>query len=221
MENFFGLEVEYETIRLYQKMTNNYSRLQDNSVFIPAIVHYMFPCEVFDKNLFQTVKLERSVIAYAFEYYAGVISKNKKEWIGTNIRGEEYSKADYKDEERHLNEFLQQILEFINILKLSEVEYKAYIKALTIFNILKQIEHCERCYVYQKNDILDEEKKCRSAIMEDFYDMPNMEGVEECPITLQKIKKMYITKCGHKFEKEAIQEHLKNDSRCPLCRTIL
>jgi hypothetical protein len=42
-----------------------------------------------------------------------------------------------------------------------------------------------------------------------------------CSITLSEPEKLYITKCGHKFEEsELIKWRLKNNI-CPNCRTIL
>lgn len=39
-----------------------------------------------------------------------------------------------------------------------------------------------------------------------------------CPLTLEILKNPVMDNCGHTFEKDAIEQHLKNDRCCPLSR---
>lgn len=45
----------------------------------------------------------------------------------------------------------------------------------------------------------------------------------ECPICLDIIesKNLSTNLCGHNFHKFCIEEHLKNNKNCPICRSII
>ena len=44
---------------------------------------------------------------------------------------------------------------------------------------------------------------------------------DECPITLMKYRKGYITLCNHSFSKTGLDKWLKNNFTCPICRRNL
>lgn len=45
-------------------------------------------------------------------------------------------------------------------------------------------------------------------------------GEEQCPICLRAFdREVTVTSCGHKFGKSCLDEWLKNEFSCPLCRT--
>ncbi len=44
---------------------------------------------------------------------------------------------------------------------------------------------------------------------------------DDCPITLMKYKKGYMTSCNHSFSKKGLDKWLKDNFTCPICRNNL
>lgn len=56
------------------------------------------------------------------------------------------------------------------------------------------------------------------TVLNNCLEYTDLNQADECPITLEKIKKGIKTPCNHKFDSKAFKKAISTDYRCPLCR---
>lgn len=61
-----------------------------------------------------------------------------------------------------------------------------------------------------KNTDNSKKRLQKSALVEDLY---------LCPITMEILEEPLVSNCGHTFEKSAINDWMKKNKNCPVCKT--
>ena len=211
---FYGMKVEETHFETFVNMVNDFHIIKQIEISIPNIINKIFKAVY----LCNGVKIPRSILAYAFEYYLSSVYRNKQQWIELKYKNpNSYNEDAFKI-------FVSHISNFIYVLKLSDEEYELHKKTFESFKNFELLQGEYTLCINEINNLSKEEQRARAEINHEhnmFKQFQQSLNNEECPITLHRIQHMYITKCGHKFERDALIEHLKNNNSCPLCREIL
>ena len=121
---FYGMKIEEKHFRTFTEMVRYFIYVKNIERDVPSIIE-----KVFCDNFFcDKVKIPKSILAYAFEYYITSICKNKQKWFELQIIYNEY----YNEDDFKL--FVAKISNFIYILKLSDEEYELHKKIFESFN---------------------------------------------------------------------------------------
>lgn len=117
--------------------------------------------------------------------------------------------------------------------KLIYVINKTNLSDLNIFpKIIQDLKKCYQCssiWNFHSDIRLIEDKnnyeydKCDNCKIKEHIDFNTLQYITKCVICLDNVyKKDHIkTLCKHSFHKYCIDNWLKNNNKCPLCRTII
>ena len=107
---------------------------------------------------------------------------------------------------------------------ISELEEQLQIARNEYWQIKETVEKLKANYnkLLKKYNLLSEKnvqnEKIKNQILDTFKIREKFEK-EICSICREEAGEFMVTNCGHNFHKNCIKIHLRNNNKCPMCRT--
>ncbi len=111
-----------------------------------------------------------------------------------------------------------------------QLEFGSYCCHICKFISDEDIFHCDKCQICRKGKSedyfhCDTCGQCLNILIRDEHTCLPDASKTDCPICLDSmyrtVKEVMVLRCGHRIHKECLDEYVKHDYRCPMCKQSL